>query len=158
LLGHVFDGLLRPLSEAPAWLGTDGSRSRSGSDRSWRFDPRAEVGQTVAAGSLLGVVHDDSPLDYRVLVPPGMEGPLESIRPAGTYPHDTVLARVGDVDVGLWTEWPIRQPKPYRARRDLVEPLATGQRAVDLLFPIARGGSAAVPGGFGTGKTVLLQQ
>lgn len=158
LLGHVFDGLLRPLSEAPAWLAADGSRSRPSPGRSWRFEPRTEVGQILAAGALLGVVHDDSPLDYRVLVPPGVEGPLASIRPAGSYPDDIVLARVGEVDVGLWTEWPIRRPKPYRARRDVVEPLPTGQRAVDLLFPIARGGSAAVPGGFGTGKTVLLQQ
>ncbi|MGH3483683.1 MAG: V-type ATP synthase subunit A [Nocardioidaceae bacterium] len=158
LLGHVFDGLLRPLSDAPAFLASNASGPETGASRSWRFEPRADVGLPLAAGALLGVLGDDSPLEYRVLVPPGVEGPLVSIRPAGMYSDDTTVARVGDFDVGLWIEWPIRQSKPYRARRESVEPLPTGQRAIDLLFPIARGGSAAVPGGFGTGKTVLLQQ
>jgi vacuolar-type H+-ATPase catalytic subunit A/Vma1 len=91
-------------------------------------------------------------------VPPGVAGAGKSIVPPGGYPADAVLATVGETPVSMSAPWPIRVARPYRVRRDEVVPLHTGQRAVDLLFPLARGSTAAVPGGFGTGKTVLLQQ
>ena len=87
-----------------------------------------------------------------------MSGRLDWIAAAGDYPADEAIARVGGQPVAIAARWPVRQARPYRRRRDDVVALTTGQRVVDLLFPIARGSTAAVPGGFGTGKTVLLQQ
>lgn len=156
LLGGVFDGLLRPLSSAPTWLTPGGYAQHD--ERTWSFTPTAAVGEVASAGSVLGVVRDHNPLEYRVLVPPGTAGRVESIAPSGSYPADAVLATVAGVPVSMSVSWPVRVPRPYRDRQSRVEVLLTGQRALDLLFPVARGGSACVPGGFGTGKTVLLQQ
>jgi V/A-type H+-transporting ATPase subunit A len=86
------------------------------------------------------------------------ESAVEWIAPAGDYPADAIVAGIGGESVSLTTDWPIRSPRPFARRLDALDPLHTGQRALDLLFPLAKGGTAAVPGGFGTGKTVLLQQ
>ncbi|WP_291407435.1 hypothetical protein [Actinophytocola sp.] len=112
------------------------------------------TGDEVDPGTTLGEVTGAGPVPHRVLAP--VAGPVELL--ASTGNSDTVVARVAGADVRLVEEWPVRRPRPYRRRLDEVEPLHTGQRALDLLFPVTRGGSAAVPGGFGTGKTVLLQQ
>jgi V/A-type H+/Na+-transporting ATPase subunit A len=156
LLGGVFDGLLRPLTTAPTWLGA--ASYIQGDARHWRFAPTVSAGARVAAGAVLGVVLDAGSVEHRVQVPPGAGGTVESIVAAGDYPADAALARVGGVEVSMSSPWPVRLARPYRHRRDDAGPLHTGQRVVDLLFPIARGSTAAVPGGFGTGKTVLLQQ
>ena len=95
---------------------------------------------------------------FRALVPPGLGGTLEWIAPAGEYTVADPVARVSGEDVCLATQWPVRRPRPVAERLRADVPLRTGQRALDLFFPVTRGGSAAVPGGFGTGKTVLLQQ
>ncbi|GAB2862103.1 V-type ATP synthase subunit A [Lentzea nigeriaca] len=155
LLGRVFDGLLRPLSSAPAFL-RPGAAIKDG-DQAWYFEARVSEGDAVRPGQLLGVVADAGALEHRVLVPPGTSGVVECLAD-GKCAADAVIATVGGVPVGLCADWPVRVPRPYRVRRTAVEPLRTGQRVVDLLFPIARGSAAAVPGGFGTGKTVLLQQ
>jgi V/A-type H+-transporting ATPase subunit A len=148
LLGQVFDGLLRPLSAAPTFLRP--GAGVTGDERTWTFEPCVSTGDEVTAGTALGEVRGAGPVAHRVLAP--VTGTVELL---GT---DGVVARVGDVAVRLFERWPVRRPRPYRRRLDEVEPLHTGQRALDLLFPVARGGSAAVPGGFGSGKTVLLQQ
>jgi V/A-type H+-transporting ATPase subunit A len=155
LLGRVFDGLLRSLSAAPVFL-TPGAEADE-PDRRWRFEPRVRVGDQVGQGQVLGVVTDAGALEHRVLVPPGVDGTVESLAD-GKCGVDTVVAAVGGTDVRLFSDWPIRVPRPCRARLTDVTPLRTGQRVLDLLYPVARGGAAAVPGGFGTGKTVLLQQ
>jgi V/A-type H+/Na+-transporting ATPase subunit A len=152
LLGQVFDGLLRPLSAAPTFL-----RPGAGAitdERTWTFEPCVATGDEVGAGTVLGEVAGAGPVPHRVLAP--ITGRVELL--AGKGNSATIVARVAGVDVRLAQEWPVRRPRPYRRRLDEIEPLNTGQRALDLLFPVARGGSAAVPGGFGTGKTVLLQQ
>lgn len=156
LLGGVFDGLLRPLTTAPTWLGA--GRYAHDDARRWQFEPTAGAGAEVAAGAVLGVLIDAGSVEHRVQVPPGIGGTVESILPAGSYPADEVLASVGGTSVSMSSQWPVRVARPYRNRRDDAAPLNTGQRVVDQLFPIARGSNAAVPGGFGTGKTVLLQQ
>ena len=112
----------------------------------------------MAAGAVLGLVLDAGAVEHRVQVPPGVGGTVESIVPAGSYPANRMLASVGGTPVSMSSQWPVRLARPYRNRRDDAAPLNTGQRVVDQLFPIARGSTAAVPGGFGTGKTVLLQQ
>lgn len=154
LLGQVFDGLLRPLSTAPTFLRPGAGTVADG--RTWTFTPRVAVGDEVGAGATLGELTGAGPVPHHVLAP--VPGRVDLVAGWGEYDTDTVVARVAGVAVRLVEEWPVRRPRPYRRRLDEVEPLHTGQRALDLLFPIGRGGSAAVPGGFGTGKTVLLQQ
>jgi V/A-type H+-transporting ATPase subunit A len=156
LTGHVFDGLLRPLRDADAWLSPD--TARDGSQRSWAFRPAALPGTRVEPGTSLGTVEDAGPVTHHVLVPPGVTGGLEEVRPAGRYREDEPVAVVGGTPVRMVTWWPVRRPRPFRARLPAARPLVTGQRVLDAVFPVVKGGTAAVPGGFGTGKTVLLQQ
>jgi V/A-type H+-transporting ATPase subunit A len=157
LLGGVFDGLLRPLSSAGTWLTPGGVRADA-QDRRWRFTPSVEEGQLLGPGQEVGTATDGGSMPVSVMVPPGTSGEVSDVLDAGSYPSDVVVARVGGVVVPLTQPWPVRHPRPFRERLDAVEGLHTGQRVLDLLYPVARGSTAAVPGGFGTGKTVLLQQ
>jgi V/A-type H+-transporting ATPase subunit A len=157
LAGGVFDGLLRPLAGAGTWLAP--GRTGEADGRGWSFTPRAELGAVVGPGDLLGTVEDAGPVAHRVLVPPGVAaGRLSALRPAGHYRGDEPVATVDGTEVTLAGWWPVRRPRPFRARTVTGAPLLTGQRVLDAVFPIRAGGTAAVPGGFGTGKTVLLQQ
>ena len=157
LLGGVFDGLLRPLAQAPAWLTTQ-QREAAADERRWAFTPHAELDDAMVPGRLLGVVAGAGAVEHRVLVPPGIRGRLEWLSSDGTVAADDAVARISGHEVRLTERWPVRRPRPYAERLEDIEPLVTGQRVIDLLFPLARGGVAGVPGGFGTGKTVLLQQ
>ena len=154
LLGGVFDGVLQPLLERPVMLEPG---VPSPAIRTWDFAP-APVGGRVVPGQLLGTVIEGVGFEHRLLVPPGVEGSLEWIRPAGAVSSTDIVARIAGVEVGLLQPWPVRRPRPVRRRIHRAPPLVTGQRVVDLLYPIARGSTCGVPGGFGTGKTVLLQQ
>jgi V/A-type H+-transporting ATPase subunit A len=157
LVGGVFDGLLRPLTGAGVWL-TPG-RSGPAEPRRWSFTPRAPVGAMVGPGDLLGTVDDAGPVAHRVLVPPGVPaGRLDRLGPAAWYRDDDPVASVGGTPVTLAGWWPVRAPRPSRGRLPGGAPLLTGQRVLDAVYPVLKGGTAAVPGGFGTGKTVLLQQ
>jgi V/A-type H+-transporting ATPase subunit A len=156
LLGGIVDGLLRPLGTAPTWLSPD--VERPGSSRSWPWRPAVQVGAVVGEGDTLGTLGDRGDLEFRVLVPPGGGGTVDDVAAAGEHGADAVLATVGGALVGATAEWPVRRPRPVRARLGAGEPLLTGQRVLDAVFPLALGSTAAVPGGFGTGKTMLLQQ
>ncbi|WP_370595158.1 MULTISPECIES: V-type ATP synthase subunit A [Streptomyces] len=157
LLGGVFDGLLRPLSGSGDWL-LPGAARGVAEERTWRFVPAVSEGDRVREGGVLGRIRDDGPVPLRVLVPPGTDGVVERIAPEGRYRREAVVAVVNGTEVRIGTTWPVRRPRPVRERGGEREALATGQRVIDLLFPVARGGTVAVPGGFGTGKTMLLQQ
>jgi len=156
LTGGVYDGLLHPLAGAGTWLVPGAARTAS--RRAWSFTPVATAGVRVGPGDPLGTVADAGPVEHRVLVPPGVRGRLDELRPAGRYRDDEPVAVVGGTAVTLTSWWPVRQPRPYRHRLPSTAPLVTGQRVLDAVFPVVKGGAAAVPGGFGTGKTVLLQQ
>jgi len=161
LLGQVFDGLMRPLSSAPLWLTPD--RAASTEDpatlaRSWTFVPTASAGARVSPGEVLGTVPGAGAVEHRVLVPFGVSGELTWLAPESQVRPLDVVARIGDQEVQLAQRWPVRRPRPFRGRITEVVPLHTGQRVLDLMYPVARGSAAAVPGGFGTGKTLLLQQ
>lgn len=165
LLGGVFDGLLRPLSGSPVWLTPDRATAPgSGSSPArWAFRPdeqarKAAGREDVGPGTLLGTVAAAGSLPHRVLVPPGVGGPLTFLAEPGEYVRTDVVATVAGHDLPLVEHWPVRTPRPVADRLDDTVELHTGQRVIDLLFPIARGSAAAVPGGFGTGKTMLLQQ
>ena len=157
LLGGIFDGLLRPLSGAATWLEPGRSRVFT-TGREFGFTPEVAEGAAVGDGTCLGSVAVAGGIGYRVLAPPGLSGTVEEMRPVGLVDGESVIAVVSGVAVRLACDWPVRRPRPYRRRLDGTAPLLTGQRVVDMLFPVTRGGATAVPGGFGTGKTVLLQQ
>ncbi|MDH6547023.1 V/A-type H+-transporting ATPase subunit A [Streptomyces sp. SAI-208] len=159
LLGGIFDGLLRPLPAAGAWLEPGAIDRGSGTEPPmWTFTPRVAEGDEVAPGESLGEIEDAGPVRLRVLVPPGCAGRVENLVGPGRHSEDTVVATVAGTPIGMTSRWPVRVPRPVRERRDTGLPLRTGQRVIDLLFPVALGSTVAVPGGFGTGKTVLLQQ
>ncbi len=159
LVGGVFDGILRPLRSAGAWIeaGTT-RRARDGQGATWTFTPSTRSGEQLTDGAVLGTVVESSAIIHHVLVPPGAGGRLDWIAAAGELRSDQTIARLGGRELALTQRWPIRRPRPARARLSAAGPLITGQRVLDLLFPIARGSTAAIPGGFGTGKTVALQQ
>jgi V/A-type H+-transporting ATPase subunit A len=158
LLGRVFDGLLRPLSGAPEFLRPAEDRSTTADGRRWTFKPAANVADEVRPGVLLGEVEETPSVVHPILVPPGVSGRLEWLADEGEFDPETPIATVDGRSITMSHEWPVRTPRPSREATRAQEPLFTGQRVLDLLFPIPRGGTAAVPGGFGEGKTVLLQQ
>ncbi len=157
LLGGIFDGLLRPLAGAPMWL-EPGVTTAAAGGREFTFNPAVTEGTVVTGGTTLGTVPTAAGIDYRVLVPPHLSGPVTGIHPGGPVPLQGVIATIDGMAVRLASAWPVRQSRPYGERRDADAPLVTRQRVIDLLFPVTRGGTTAVPGGFGTGKTMLLQQ
>jgi V/A-type H+-transporting ATPase subunit A len=158
LLGGVFDGLLRPLRTGPDLLPPGWAAPSLGPARRWSFDPTATVGDVVEPGAVLGTVQETEAVAHRIVVPPGWRGELSDLRGPGDLGTDDALATIGGRSLTLTQWWPVRRPRPVRARLRSDAPLRTGQRVIDLLFPVARGGTAVVPGGFGTGKTMLLQQ
>jgi len=165
LLGRVYDGLQRPLEDLAIATGNFLERGVAASplpvDKRWAFAPRVSVGQHVGPGEVLGVVPESQTIGHRVLVPPGMQGRVVAIQ-SGEF---TVREPVAVLEVGgngqvsrreitLMQKWPVRKPRPYRAKLDPDQPLITGTRIIDTFFPVAKGGTAIIPGGFGTGKTV----
>ncbi|MEU0644977.1 V-type ATP synthase subunit A [Streptomyces umbrinus] len=157
LVGGIFDGLLRPLSGSGDWL-LPGAERDAADERTWSFVPLVVPGDRVSEGQALGEIGDAGPVRVRILAPPGCAGAVEWTASEGDCSPDAVVAVVDGTEVPLGGTWPVRRPRPVRERVDAREALTTGQRVIDLLFPVARGSTVAVPGGFGTGKTVLLQQ
>lgn len=165
LLGQVYDGLQRPLELLAKTGGEFIQRGVSPSplpeDIRWKFTPRVGVGDYVNGGDVLGVVMESSAIEHRIMLHPRQRGRVVSIR-AGEYNvHETVAvigsegeANGGTVEVTLAQRWPVRQPRPCQTRLAPRDPLITGTRVIDAFFPVAKGGSAIIPGGFGTGKTV----
>jgi V/A-type H+-transporting ATPase subunit A len=158
LLGGVFDGMLRRLQDAGPWLEPGMLAGALDPERRWRFTPSARPGDRVEPGHLLGTVPETDAIAYRALVPPEIAGTLQSIAPEGELTVGETIATVDGHEIALARAWPVRRPRPAAARLPSGRPLITGQRAVDLLFPLCQGSTAGVPGGFGTGKTLLLQQ
>ena len=152
LLGGVFDGMLRRLG------GPRGPAPTLSPDRRWGFLPRVGLGDRVEGGAVLGTVAETPAIELRVLAPPDAGGTVEWIAPESERTIAEPVAVVDGRELRLAHHWPLRQPRPLRARIDASLPLSTGQRALDLLFPVTRGSTGAVPGGFGVGKTLLLQE
>ena len=151
LLGHIFDGLLRPLAGSSAGAGAR-----------FHFTPTSSVGETLDAGAIFGQVVAAGARTQYALVPPDVSGKVQAVAPEGDVSDDDTvltlaLADGTRKDIALSHFWPVRSPRPVQARLPSDEPLVTGQRVLDSLFPIALGGKGAIPGGFGTGKTILLE-
>ncbi|MGW3247968.1 V-type ATP synthase subunit A [Streptomyces sp. NPDC001070] len=158
LLGGIFDGLLRPLTGIGDRIRPGVRVETAGAAGGWRFVPGVSPRQQVSEGEAVGEVRTGGPVSLRVLVPPGVTGAVDWIAPVGERGDDAAVAVVAGTEIAMSSLWPVRRPRPVRARRVSRQPLTTGQRVIDLLFPVARGSTVAVPGGFGTGKTMLLQQ
>ncbi len=164
LLGQVFDGVQRPLRKlAQDDTGPFGRPFlRRGSDvpalesRGWDVAITVEVGAGVQQGDVIATVQETPAIEHRVMVPPGVGGVVTRVADGAVKSTEAVIW-VDDVPVPLVSRWPVRRRRPVAARLDPDAPLVTGQRVVDVLYPLARGGSAAIPGGFGTGKTVHEQ-
>jgi len=161
LIGTIYDGIQRPLEQLRSLSGNfieKGVRAPAlDRERTWHFEPSVAEGSQISGGQVVGIVSETPPIEHRVLVPPGIGGRVEQIVGAGDYTVNDVIATLrSDVvhEVRLMQEWPIRIPRPTRERVPLSEPLVTGLRVIDTLFPLARGGTVAIPGGFGTGKTM----
>ncbi|MFA7417659.1 MAG: V-type ATP synthase subunit A [Acholeplasma sp.] len=166
LMGNIFDGVLRPLK---AIQDLDGAFIKAGSnipslDFERTFDVTIEVdkGVYLGAGMVYGVIQETKVIKHRLMVPPGIEGVVKHVKKSGPYRiSDTIVTldtKLGDYELKLYQIWPIKKPRPVLERLELNVPLITGQRVIDTLFPIAKGGTAAIPGGFGTGKTMLQHQ
>jgi V/A-type H+-transporting ATPase subunit A len=160
LLGAVLDGTGRPLSALaaagdfviPGTVAATLDRSRQ-----WRFTPRVGVGDRITGGDVIGVVEERPGFEHRIMLPPAVAGRVAAIA-EGDYRIEQPLGRLEDgTPLRLIQEWPVRIPRPIRAWCRADRPFVTGQRVFDLLFPVAEGGAVAVPGGFGTGKTVIEQ-
>jgi V/A-type H+-transporting ATPase subunit A len=175
LLGSVFDGVQRPLpvlrQQQGDFIVRGGMALPLNRQKVWDFEPRVQVGERVSGGDIWGVVPETPHLEHRLMIPPGIEGIVEEVRP-GPHPVEDIIAVVqvtsstlgatpfepeSPLELTMIQRWPARQPRPHRGKLDPVEPLVTGQRIIDAFFPIAKGGTAIIPGGFGTGKTLLEQ-
>jgi len=159
LLGNTFDGLLRPLRGTGTPFVQPGLRPAQ--PATFAFAPQVKAGERLDAGAIYGSARSESGHEQRLLLPPDVHGEVMRIADAGHFDEAVTLLTLrtpeGERDVAMRNWWPVRQPRPVRGRLGNDEPLLTGQRIVDSLFPIARGGRAAIPGGFGTGKTILLE-
>ena len=170
LLQSIFDGIQRPLPvlelRTGAFIGRGIKTTPLYRKQKWAFSPRIEPGIAVQGGTLLGVVPETPAIEHRVLVPPEVSGELTWIAPPGEYTIEEPIARLAPPTSSLEDEqvltllqrWPVRRPRPYQRRLPPTELLTTGQRVLDTFFPLAKGGSAAIPGGFGAGKTVTQHQ
>ncbi|AAB85451.1 ATP synthase, subunit A [Methanothermobacter thermautotrophicus str. Delta H] len=166
ILGSIFDGIQRPLENIKALTGDYIERGVDvpslPKDKKWTFKPTAREGQMVKGGDIIGEVEETSSITHRIMIPPNVEGKLTMIAPQGEY---TVLDDIAEVETESGTEkiqmlqkWPVRKGRPYKKKLDPDVPLVTGQRAQDTFFSVAKGGTAAIPGPFGSGKTVTQQQ
>ncbi len=165
LMGQIFDGLQRPLTKLAEVEGNFLQRGISEDslphDKLWKFTPLVKEGDLVHAGNILGEVPETQSIAHRVMVPPNTSGQVVEVREGELTLDDWVVKIKNEqekiVEVGMEHVWPVRTARPYKRRLDLAEPLVTGKRVIDMFFPIPKGGSAIIPGGFGTGKTVIQQ-
>jgi V/A-type H+-transporting ATPase subunit A len=162
LISNIYDGIQRPLVGISELCGSYIKKGIKLSPldvkKKWEFNPSISNGENVKDGDVLGEIKESPLVVHKVLIPPGVSGRLTDIVPAGDY---TIEDEIYSVDTGngmyrgkFAEYWPVRRPRPSRTRKRPFMPLITGQRIIDTFFPIARGGTAAIPGGFGTGKTM----
>ena len=168
MIENIYDGIQRPLEEIMKKVG--GNNLPRGvevppidPEKLWEFTPVAKVGDQVEGGDIIGTVPETPVVLHKIMVPPYLKGTLKSVTPAGSYNVKTVVAVLTredgtDVEITMSQRWPVRVGRPYKRKYPPVRPLSTGQRIVDTCFPVAKGGTAAIPGPFGSGKTVMQHQ
>ena len=166
LIGSIYDGIQRPLNGIMELTGSN-NLSRGvevaslDREKIWDFVPTAAEGDEVEAGDIIGTVKETEIVTQKIMVPVGVKGTVKSIKAGQFKIDDTVCViktETGDRELSLMQKWPVRQGRPYKEKFPPAGPLVTGQRTIDTMFPIAKGGVAAVPGPFGSGKTVIQHQ
>jgi V/A-type H+-transporting ATPase subunit A len=162
LLSSIYDGVQRPLPVVAEQSGDYIERGTTASaldrEKKWSFTPVASVGDDVVAGDVLGTVPEGQTIIHKVMVPPNVSGTIKTMVSEGEYTVDEVVATLEDgTEIKMSQYWPVRQGRPYQRKLDPTHPFTTGMRILDTFFPIALGGNAIIPGGFGTGKTVTQQ-
>ena len=165
LIGSIFDGIQRPLDEIMKLTGNNLKRGVEvpslSREQKWNFVPSVSVGDELEPGDVLGTVQETAAVVQKIMVPPEVSGTVKSIC-AGEYTVEDTIAvlatKDGDKELTMMQRWPVRKGRPYAEKLPPKMPLITGQRVIDALFPIAKGGVAAVPGPFGSGKTVIQHQ
>ena len=165
LITSIYDGIQRPLDDIMKISGNNLKRGVEVAslkrDKTWEFVPAAKAGDEVEAGDVLGTVQETIVVQQKIMVPYGVKGTVKEIK-AGTFTVEEVVAVIatekGDKELTMMQRWPVRKGRPYQKKLPPVKPLVTGQRVIDTFFPIAKGGVAAVPGPFGSGKTVIQHQ
>jgi len=166
IMGSIFDGIQRPLEVIKGLTGDFIERGVDvpsiNKETKWTFNPLAKVGDTVKGGDVIGEVQETSAVLQKILIPPTIEGKITSIVSSGEFTVEEDIAEVETDDgvkkVQMLQKWPVRRGRPYKEKLDPDIPLISGQRTQDTFFPVAKGGSAAIPGPFGSGKTVTQQQ
>ncbi len=165
LIGSIFDGIQRPLDDIMAICGNNLDRGVEVAslkrNKKWQFNATANSGDEVEAGDIIGTVQETDVVLHKIMIPYGVSGKIKSINSGEYSVTDTVCVvetPKGDVNVTLMQKWPVRRGRPYSKKLSPDKPLITGQRVVDTMFPIAKGGVAAIPGPFGSGKTVTQHQ
>jgi len=162
LLTQIYDGIQRPLPKLEETMGVFITRGvdADGLDlkKEWDFKPSVNVGDEVVAGHVIGIVQETETIEHRVMIPPTASGTIKSIE-SGTFNITQTVCTLDDgTEIAMMQEWPVRHPRPFVQKYAPDVPLMTGQRILDFLFPLAKGGTAGIPGPFGSGKTVTQQQ
>ena len=167
ILNNIFDGIERPLQKiaekSGAFIPTGAQADALDREKLWETHITVQEGDEVAGGSIIAEVPETKSIVHRVMLPPGVSGTVTAVKPDGDYTICDEIVTIRTADGGtkaltMTQEWPIRKPRPVKDRYPADRPLVTGQRILDTLFPIAKGGTAALPGGFGTGKTMTQHQ
>lgn len=159
LLSNVFDGIQRPLAQIKE---VEGDFIEKGSyidaidlKKSWDFKAIKKIGDTVSQGDVLGLIDETRAISHKIMVPPGKSGKIKKIKSGQLTGEDNVCTLESGEEIGLYQDWPVRKGRPYGGKHPSATPFITGQRVFDTVLPITEGGVAVVPGGFGTGKTVI---
>ncbi|OYT59310.1 ATP synthase subunit A [Euryarchaeota archaeon ex4484_178] len=162
LISQIYDGIQRPLPEIKEQMGDFIKRGANVPSldfkKKWHFVPKLKIGDNVTGGDILGTVQETKIVEHRIMVPPNKGGKVEWIAEEGDYTLEEPIARINGEEIKMYQRWPVRMQRPFKSKFDPIELLVTGQRVLDTFFPIAKGGTAAIPGGFGTGKTVTQHQ
>jgi len=165
LIGAIYDGTQRPLTIIRTKIGDMIKRGVFAHalprDKKWEFVPKVKQGAEVVEGDVIGAIKESKLVEHRILVPPGVNGRILELADGGLRVEDiiaTIETADGKREVAMMQKWPVRRARPFKEKFDPDKPLLTGQRVADTFFPIAKGGTVAIPGGFGTGKTVFLHQ
>jgi len=159
LITSIYDGIQRPLPVLEQLIGFFVRRGVKAPplprNKKWHFKPLVKKGDKVSEGDYIGVVDETETVKHYIMVPPGIHGVIEEIASEGDYTITDFIAKINGHELTMLQKWPVRKPRPYREKLEPNEPLITGQRVIDFFFPLAKGGKAAIPGGFGTGKCIL---
>lgn len=162
LLTKIYDGIQRPLPELEKTMGVFIKRGVDADgldlEKIWEFNATAKAGDSISSGDVLGTVQETKTIEHRVMVPPGTSGVIKSINSGEFNVTQTVCTLEDGTDIQMMQKWPVRTPRPFTKKHAPEVPLQTGQRILDFLFPLAKGGTAGIPGPFGSGKTVTQQQ